>query len=276
MTGSAVRLALLLRYGLSRMSQRATSIPKNLNAAFRMMWEVLGRGLLERKVDIPPMEKVDDKKIDKILEKFKENIDLTDDEHDYLEHCEHLMKQQEEVIALSKEQNNTFKKINEARKLIMEWAQAKIRESNITDKESLQTALYFLLHSGLSLGKMMNSSVMDELERANRDFELQKVKNSLVEGGSKGGKTSGKNRRQKRTENWESDALEIANRVRSKDKSRPQKELASDIQNLWTREDSEPGFEWLLRLIRAAERDGRLPRRNGRTASVNGGSKGVR
>lgn len=83
----------------------------------------------------------------------------------------------------------------------------------------------------------------------------------VIEGGRFGGKKRAANRRAWIAEKWEPEALVLATKVRKGAPDRAQKDLASDIQNAWRLEGEQPGFEWLLAFIRAAEKRGDLHRR---------------
>jgi hypothetical protein len=94
---------------------------------------------------------------------------------------------------------------------------------------------------------------------------------SAVEGGGIGGAISAENRRVWREEHWEPEALKLAVRRRNEVPQISQRNLASDIQNGWTLEGDIPGFDWLLELVRRAEKAHQLAPRISKSALANRG-----
>jgi hypothetical protein len=79
------------------------------------------------------------------------------------------------------------------------------------------------------------------------------------DGGSLGGVKGGMTRRQN-AKVWQAHALELALERRAANPSLSQTNLAADVQAYWRRDTKAPGVDSIVRFIRRAEDDGKLPR----------------
>lgn len=111
------------------------------------------------------------------------------------------------------------------------------------------------------------------LARAESELRVAPLaKNTLkvIEGGALGGKRRAENRRKWVAAHWEPHAIELGKALREKAPSLGQTNLAAEILFAWSSDVSPPGHDWMLNFVRAAERQGLIPRRR-----RSGGPKGV-